>query len=56
MTFSQLAIGQRFTCNGNPYTKRSSRTANVGEGHPAHREGAQRWFYFRQHELVKVQS
>lgn len=50
MTFADLKIGAKFTCNGVPYVKKSSRTAYAGLGHPAHG----RWFYFGQKERVTV--
>lgn len=50
--FKKLSVGDRFFCNGNHYTKQSSRTAMMMQlFHTDQPDG--RWFYFGQKEIVK---
>ena len=46
LTFSQIAIGEKFLCNGNLCTKKSTRTAYI--------DGSVKtlWFYFGKTESV----
>lgn len=54
MTFADIAVGQHFTCNGVPYTKKSSRTAWAAPMHPAYNPDHNKWFYFGQSERIDL--
>lgn len=48
MTFKDVKIGQKFMCNGNYCTKKSSKTAFI-DG-----DELSLWFYYGQKENVKL--
>jgi hypothetical protein len=50
--FQELKIGDKFTCGGNPYIKKSSRTAYTDVGHPAHNSYLKKWYNFGVREFI----